>query len=94
MFPLVATYLKGHQTQKTFCRAHGISTSVLCYWLAKYRRVGAEQSNTFVEITPPMPAADVALLEVVYPHGVRLRLFAPVEPAYLARLVTLESAGV
>jgi len=89
MFPLVETYLQGHKTQKAFCAEHNISTSRLCYWLAKYRRATTEQPGAFIEITPPRPAAEAALLEVVYPHGVRLRLFAPAEPAYLERLIAL-----
>jgi transposase-like protein len=91
MFPLVEHYLQGHQTQKAFCAEHGLSTSVLNYWLAKYRRertpAAAPERGAFVEITGS--AGQQALMEVVYPHGVRVRLFAPVEPAYLARLLTL-----
>lgn len=90
MFPLVERYLDGHKTQKDFCRAHDISTSKLCYWLAKYRRETAERPSAFLEITPPTPPEAAALLEVVYPHGVRLRVFSLVEPAYLARLLALE----
>jgi transposase-like protein len=93
MYPLVERYLQRQQTQKAFCTEHGLSTSVLNYWLAKYRRqttpAAASERGAFVEIIPAHSAIAQALMEVVYPHGVRLRLFAPVEPAYLARLLTL-----
>ena len=90
MFPLIERYLAGHLSQKAFCDEHGLSLAQLNYWIAKYRRQGAtpqhEQSGAFVEICPA-PAGE-ALLEVVYPSGVRLRLFSLVEPAYLERLLT------
>ena len=91
MFPLVEHYLQGHQTQKAFCREHGISTSMLNYWLAKYRKEAAPKPGPFIEILPGAPQ-EQALLEVVYSHGVRLRLFAPVAPSYLAPLLQLETS--
>ena len=90
MYPLVERYLRGHKTQKVFCAEHGISTSVLSYWLAKYRRETAQTPGAFIEIMPGAAPQEQALLEVVYPHGVRLRLFAPVETAYLEPLLVLE----
>jgi transposase-like protein len=93
MYPLVESYLQGHHTQKAFCAEHGLSTSVLNYWLAKYRRERAPEAThhrgAFMEITPGPAPAEQVLFEVVYPHGVRLRLFQPVEPAYLERLLAL-----
>lgn len=90
MYPLVERYLRGHKTQKVFCAEHGISTSVLSYWLAKYRRETPQKPDAFIEIMPSAAPQEQAVLEVVYPHGVRLRLFAPVEPSYLAPLIRLE----
>ena len=93
MYPLVERYLQGHQTQKVFCREHGLSTSVLCYWLAKYRRQLSEPPSAFVEISPdPAPAASV-LLEVLSPQGLRLRLFSLVPPAYLEGLLRIRPVG-
>lgn len=92
MYPLIERYLNDQQTQKAFCREHDLSLCRLNYWLAKYRHQAAERPDAFVEITPVGPPAERALLEVVYPHGIRLRLFEPVEPAYLAPLLTLDSA--
>lgn len=101
MFPLIERYLERDTTQKAFAAEHGLSTSLLNYWLAKYRREQAESqqeppsapdesgSFDFIEITPGSLPAEQALLEVIYPHGVRLRLFSPVEAAYLERLVGL-----
>jgi hypothetical protein len=60
---------------------------VLNYWLAKYRREKAASPGAFQQITPSAPSVDGALLEIVYPNGVRLRLFTPVGPAYLNRLL-------
>jgi hypothetical protein len=90
MFPLVETYVNGQFTQKAFCAEHGISQGKLNYWLAKYRRQTREQAGDFIEITPGGAPDERALLEVVFPHGVRLRFFTPVEPAYLERLLTFE----
>ena len=87
MYPLVERYLEGHKTQKAFCAEHGISTSILCYWLAKYRQEATEEPGAFIEITPSAAPEDQALLELVYPNGVRLRLFAPVQAAYLVSLL-------
>ncbi len=89
-YPLVESYLRGHKTQKVFCAEHGISTSILNYWLAKYRREVHQKPGAFIEIMPSAVPQEQALVEVVYPHGVRLRLFAPVETAYLAPLLQLE----
>ena len=91
MYPLVECYLQGHQTQKAFCRAHGISTSKLNYWLAKYRKEATHKPEAFIEILPGA-RQEQALLEVVYPHGVPLRLLAPVAPSYLAPLLQLETS--
>ena len=90
MYPLVETYLRDQKTQKAFCAEHGISTSVLNYWLANYRREPHHKPDAFIELLPSAAPKEQALIEVVYPHGVRLRLFAPVETVYLAPLLQLE----
>ena len=82
--------LEGYKTQKAFCAEHGISVAMLNYWLAKYRRETAQKTDAFIEILPEAPPQEQALVEVIYPHGVRLRLFAPVETAYLEPLLVLE----
>ncbi len=87
MYPLVESYLEAHTTQKAFCQEHRISVPVLNYWLAKYRREAPQKQDAFIEILPQ--AAQQALLEVVYPNGVHLRLFTPVERAYLEPLLRL-----
>lgn len=86
MYPLVESYLEGHLTQKAFCAKHGISESVLNYWLSKYRGETAEPAEAFIEITP-RAVSERALMEINYPHGVCLRLFTPVEPSYLKHLL-------
>ncbi len=92
MDPLIESYLRGHKTQKAFCAEHGISTSVLTYWLTKYRKEAAQKPGAFIEILPGAVPQEQALVEVIYPHGVRLRLFTPVEPWYLAPLIRLEQS--
>lgn len=87
MFPLVEQYLDGDLSRKAFCDKHGLSLAVLNYWIARYRREKTRQPGAFQEITPAPSSLDQALIEIIYPHGVRLRLFAPVEPAYLDRLL-------
>ena len=89
MYPLVERYLQANKTQKAFCREHGLSTSVLCYWLAKYRRQLSQRPSAFVEIAPDPTPTEGLLLEVLSPQGLRLRLFSLVEPAYLARLLRI-----
>jgi len=88
MYPLVELYLASEQTQKAFCAEHGLPVTKLNYWLAKYRKQNS--SGAFLEITPQRTPAEQPLLEVVYPHGVRLRLFAPLAPAALERLLGLQ----
>ena len=87
MFPLVESYLGSRVTQKEFSAEHGMSVSMLNYWLAKYRREGAE-SGAFLEIIPATAALDRPLLEICYPTGVRLRVFSPLAPAYLDHLLS------
>ena len=88
MFHLVETYLSSQVSQKEFSAEHGISLSVLNYWIAKYRR-GRAESGTFLEIIPATAALDRPLLEISYPTGVRLRVFSPLTPAYLDHLLSL-----
>lgn len=85
MFPVIEAYLEDGNTQKAFCAEKGLSISVFGYWLRRYRRERTAKGG-FVEVAPA-GAADRPLLEVAYPSGVRLRFFAPVDPAYLERLL-------
>lgn len=89
MYPLVEAYLgvRGRITIKEFSSSHGISEAVFTYWLIKYRRQMATREE-FVEITPPSGGeAAHPLVELLYPNGIRVRLFAPVAPSYLASLL-------
>lgn len=89
MYPVVESYLERDQTQKAFCAERGLPLSVLTYWVAKYRREQRDETgDAFVEIGGSVGAAARPLLEVVYPRGVRVRLFAPVAPAYLELLLS------
>ena len=93
MFPLVEAYLESRQTVKDFSREHEVAQSVFTYWLTKYRRESAS-SLGFIEITSPSPLDNgQPLVELVYPSVVRLRLFSPVAPSYLAALVAHAAGG-
>lgn len=89
MFPLVEAYLAREGTKRVFCAERAVPESVLTYWVAKYNRSRSGGAGTFVQITPSVTADDRALMEVVFPHGVRLRLFSPIAAAYLEQLVML-----
>ena len=87
MYPLIRQYLEGRLKAAAFCAEHGISTAQLWYWLRKYRTVEVPpHSGAFQELC--MPGADSGtFVEVTYPDGLRLRLFAPVPAAYLTTLL-------
>ncbi len=89
MFPLVESYLSSQVTQKEFSAENAMSVAVLNYWLSKYRR-SSEETGAFLEIHPgATSAAERPLLEVCYPHGVKLRIFTPLKPAYLDHLLSV-----
>ena len=92
MYPLVEAYLevRGTVTIKEFGASHGISEGVFTYWLGKYRRkmVVADQ---FVELSGSLDTEESQpLVELLYPSGIRLRMFVPVGPEYLLELVCSE----
>jgi len=87
MFPLIEECLSGHLTQQAFCQERNLPISVFRYWLRKYRSTSNEPGS-FLEIRPDSSAhSERPLLEVCYPHGVRLRIFTPLRPADLDRLL-------
>ena len=92
MFPLVEAYLASAQTQIQFCQDHDLSVAVLGYWLRKYEAAAeplAEKAPTgaaWVELTPAAVSGEAAL-ELLYPNGVRLRVPAGVEVAYVHQLI-------
>jgi transposase-like protein len=47
MFQLVERYKTGDQSQKEFCKAHGISVGTFQYWQRKYRdqHIDANQAS-------------------------------------------------
>ena len=90
MYPLVEAYLevRGTVTVKEFSSSHGISEGVFTYWLGKYRHQLAP-SEEFIDITPSLGTEDSQpLVELLYPSGIRLRMFVPVGPAYLHSLLS------
>ena len=91
MFPLVEYYLQGRQSLQAFCVEHAISASQFYYWRRKYRQ--KPQGEGFIEVGLPA-AGERAVMEIVYPGGVRLRLFAPISRAWLTALLRKEEAPV
>jgi hypothetical protein len=93
MFPLIEKYLSSGKPQLAFCLDHDdLPLAVLNYWLRKYRLEQEASEDTpaaWVEVKPsreePSPVAPV--LELIYPNGIRLRLFSALEPDYLHCLI-------
>lgn len=70
MEAMVASFKSSGLTQRDFCQRENIKLPTFSYW---YRKVGAGAtpvSSGFTEVTPALPSA---VLEVVYPNGVRIR---------------------
>lgn len=74
MFPLVELWLQSDLTQPDFCREHGLSVSILAYWLRKYRdeQSGPEKAGSFVALS--VLEVSTKPIEVIYPNGVRVQL--------------------
>jgi hypothetical protein len=97
MYPVIESYLESGLTQRVFCRQQGLSMQVFAYWLAKYRREqkferAPSEGNAFIELAAPAGGSDAggserAVAELVYPNGVRLRLFDSVGVETIAQLV-------
>ena len=93
MYPLVEAYLevKGTVTVREFSTSHGIPEGVFTYWLGKYRRQMVP-ANQFVELSGSLdPSDSQPLVELLYPGGIRLRMFVPVGPHYLHALVNSDA---
>jgi hypothetical protein len=63
-------YRRRELTKKAFCAQHGVPESVLTYWIAKYHREQATEAGSFVEISPSLPMAERALMEMIFPNGI------------------------
>ena len=86
MFPLVEQYFQGSKCVRAFCAEHSISAAQLTYWRRKYRAEADRERAAFVESGASLPG-ERPLMEVVYPGGVRLRLFFSASSAFLLPLV-------
>jgi hypothetical protein len=90
MYPVIESYLESGLTQRVFCREQRLPTPVFTYWLAKYRREPRQcgpHSSAFIELAAPAGGSERAMAELVYPNGVRLRLFDSVGAETIERLV-------
>lgn len=90
MYPVIESYLESGLTQRVFCREHGLGMPVFAYWLAKYRREqkqGGSHGSAFIQLASPAAGSERAVAELVYPSGVRLRLFDAVALETIERLV-------
>ena len=81
MFSLVELWLESELTQTEFCRVHGLSVSVLSYWLRKYRdaaippgrdQTGQEKTGSFVAVS--VREADRKGVAVIFPNGVKVEI--------------------
>jgi hypothetical protein len=92
MYPVIESYLESGLTQRVFCRSSGSRCRSFTYWLAKYRREqkferAPSEGNAFIELAAPAGGSERAVAELVYPNGVRLRLFDSVGVETIAQLV-------
>lgn len=88
MFPLVERWQSSGQTQRAFCGAHGISVSVLSYWLRRYRdhHTGlSDEPGGFVPVHVATPGSFA--VEVALPSGAVLRFGQVVPVGYLKALL-------
>ena len=86
----LARHSAGGLSVAAFCSRERITPSALYYW--RRRLAAAPETPLFVPLrlegTPPDdPAAGPRGVELELPHRVRLRLDAPPEPEWLARVV-------
>lgn len=90
MYPVIEAYLESGLTQRVFCREHGLGMPVFAYWLAKYRREqrqGRSHGSAFIELAAPVAGSERAVAELIYPSGIRVRLFESAGVAMIERLV-------
>jgi len=83
MYPLMATYASGSQSQKDFCASHGLKPGTFQYWWGRYRRDHQGELKGFVALEPTVGrASDIEL------HYGSVRLYlGGVSTDYLAHLV-------
>ena len=86
MYPLVERWLASGERQVDFCMRHGISVSVLCYWLKKYRLKNDpfQESGGFVQVQ--VSRAPDRQIEICYPNGVTIRAVAGMDAQFLREL--------
>lgn len=72
MLQLVEMYEQSGQSQRAFCQDQGLKLSQFTYWIHKVRKE-KQPASGFIQVTATDPAA---LLEVLYPNGVKVRVEA------------------
>jgi len=85
MFPLMASYAAGNDTQAFFCASHGLREATFQYWWRRYRADQAAAPGGFLSLSPQGSSLDSELLSLEA-GGIRLELRG-VSAGFVADLV-------
>lgn len=81
----VKSWRESELKKKEYCQQHGISVSTFSYWIT---RINKSKSNVFIPLLP-LAGVDNSAVEVIYPNGVRVKVYA----AHLKTISALISLG-
>lgn len=92
MYSLIEEWQSSSLNQKDFCRQHQLPVHVLQYWLKKYRHENSfsgafTQINVAASSTSGTSSHQTAWMELSFMNGSTLRLFQPVSPEWISRLM-------
>lgn len=91
MFNLIEQWQASNMSQKDFCHQHQLPVHVMQYWLKKYRRENSI-SGSFTQINVDASSnfagsSTTPWMELTLMNGKILRLYQPVSPDWIARLM-------
>ena len=92
MFPLMAAYAAGDETQAAFCASAGLKEATFQYWWRKYRQATSAEATSvgFVALDPeevlPRAISSACPLVELRVGGLEVRFWG-VEAAYVAAVV-------
>ena len=99
MFSHVEAYKRSKQSQKIYCKQHGIALSTFQYWAKKYREEFSEEGASDANETPgfipvqvqPDPEIDQVhppgQLHFLFPNGIQVMCPENVQPEVLRTLL-------
>lgn len=97
MFGHVEAFKDSNQSQKAYCREHGIAYSTFQYWAKKYRKEsipnnGTNSSQGFIPIKvhqdpEVLVQGPVNQLHFLYPNGIQVMCSERVHPEVLKTLI-------